>query len=77
MNDILSYLAKQAGLHKEWYIDNPEIEKFAELIVCECAQQCEVVAKMANITNVGEMVRKTAITAQSCGTMIKQHFGVE
>jgi len=33
MIDQLSILAKQAGLHDDWFIDNPEIEKFAELII--------------------------------------------
>ena len=52
-------------------------EKFAELIVKECVSKCEVVANMATITNTGEMARKTKATADSCATMIKQHFGVE
>jgi hypothetical protein len=39
--DILSELAQQAGLHPEWFIDNPEVEKFAELIVRECCQKLE------------------------------------
>ena len=36
--DCLLELAEQAGLHAEWFIDNPEIEQFAELIVRECAK---------------------------------------
>ena len=52
-------------------------EKFAELIVRECVSKCEVVANMATITNTGEMARKTKATADSCATMIKEHFGVE
>lgn len=38
MNERIRELAKLAGLHKEWFIDNPEIEKFAELIVRDCAK---------------------------------------
>jgi len=53
------------------------MEKFAELIVQECVGKCEFVADMATITNTGEMARKTKATADSCATMIKQHFGVE
>ena len=53
------------------------MEKFAELIVAECVGKCEFVANMATITNTGEMARKTKATADSCATMIKQHFGVE
>ena len=39
MNAHIDELAKQAGLHREWYIDNPEIEKFAELILEEVMQE--------------------------------------
>jgi hypothetical protein len=51
--------------------------KFAELIVGECVKKCEFVAAMAEITNTGEMARKTKATANSCAQMIEQHFGVE
>ena len=79
-------LAKEAG-HQYYPSSNsgplrveyltPELEKFAELIVRECTSKCEFVANMATITNTGEMARKTKATADSCATMIKQHFGVE
>jgi hypothetical protein len=60
------------------YIDNRfDPEKFAELIVAECIGKCEFVANIAEITNTGEMARKTKATADSCATMIKEHFGVE
>jgi len=52
-------------------------QRFAELIVRECIGKCEFVANMATITNTGEMARKTKATADSCATMIRQHFGVE
>ena len=52
-------------------------EKFAELIVEECIKKCEFVAAMAEITNTGEMARKTRATANSCAQMIEQHFGIE
>jgi hypothetical protein len=52
-------------------------EKFAQLIVRECAKKCEFIAVQAEITNTGEMARKTKATADSCAKMIKQHFGVE
>jgi hypothetical protein len=52
-------------------------EKFAELIVAECVKKCDFVAAMAEITNTGEMARKTKATADSCAQMIEQHFGVE
>jgi hypothetical protein len=52
-------------------------EKFAKLIVRECVKKCDFVAAMAEITNTGEMARKTKATADSCAQMIEQHFGVE
>jgi hypothetical protein len=52
-------------------------DKFAELIVQECVAQCKFVAGQAEITNTGEMARKTKATANSCARMIKEHFGVE
>lgn len=36
MSDRIQELAKQAELHDEWFIDNPELEKFAELIIKDC-----------------------------------------
>jgi hypothetical protein len=54
-----------------------KMEKFAELIVKECVKKCDFVAAMAEITNTGEMARKTKATANSCARMIKEHFGVE
>jgi hypothetical protein len=53
------------------------LEKFAQLIVAKCVAQCEFVAIQAEITNTGEMARKTKATADSCAQMIKEHFGVE
>ena len=52
-------------------------EKFAELIILECVQQCESLADIAENINSGEIARKTKATAQSCGKMIKMRFGVE
>ena len=83
MNERVIELAKQAAKYADYYAmlsDNAEQEiftkKFAELIVAECVGKCEFVANMATITNTGEMARKTKATADSCATMIKQHFGV-
>jgi hypothetical protein len=85
MNPRIQELALQAGAVNvwEWASDdvldtkNMDAEKFAELIVAECVKKCEFVAAMAEITNTGEMARKTKATADSCAQMIGQHFGVE
>jgi hypothetical protein len=45
MNERIDEIAKQSGLHADWYIDNPEIERFAELIIIECMQ---------HLTNIGQ-----------------------
>jgi hypothetical protein len=52
-------------------------EKFAQLIVAKCVAQCEFVAGQAEITNKGEMARKTKATANNCAFWIKEYFGVE
>jgi hypothetical protein len=45
--------------------------------VAECVAQCEFVAGQAEITNTGEMARKTKATANNCAFLIKEYFGVE
>jgi hypothetical protein len=52
-------------------------EKFAELIVRDCAKVCDEIAEMAEITNSGEVARKTRATAVSCSNFIKNRFGVK
>lgn len=37
-HDVLSRLADKAGLHKEWVVDNPEIEKFVLSVIKECIE---------------------------------------
>ena len=59
------------------YFQGTVAGKFAELIVAKCVAQCEFVAGQAEITNTGEMARKTKATANSCAFWIKEHFGVE
>lgn len=85
MNKRILELVEQATIRGEEYLPGCggyptptfyfDKEKFAELIVKECVSKCEFVANMATITNTGEMARKTKATADSCATMIKDHFG--
>lgn len=86
MNKRIKELADQAEREVNevfvWWPEGPDREdvireKFAELIIKECIAKCEVVANMATITNTGEIARKTKATADSCATMIKEHFGVK
>ena len=78
MNERILELAKKAGLKfpSETAMSPVEL-KFAELIVAKCVAQCEFVAGQAEITNTGEMARKTKATADSCAFFIKEYFGVD
>jgi hypothetical protein len=70
MNPRIRQLAKQAGLDDdmfpldEW--DNPELEKFAELIVKECA----------TVAYNKQYKHSAAHTRGDCAEAIKKHFGV-
>ena len=82
MNERIKQLAEQA---EDW-ADNQNfyesdyrnylMEKFAELIVRECFSICQTIGEQAELTNSGEMARKTKATAESCAEMIKLSFGV-
>ena len=87
MNNRIFELAKQVELI-QWdtlpsgaitpdYESVVKAKRFAELIVKECVAQCEFVAGQAEITNTGEMARKTKATADYCAFFIKEYFGVE
>ena len=76
MNERIQQLAEQAGsTHKQnlgvyqFYTD--ELEKFAELIVQECADICmEMATKCAGLPGDGAL-------AKDCADWIKKDFGVE
>lgn len=57
-------------------IQNDELEKFADLIILQCISSCRTVGSIAELTNDGEMARKTKATAESCEKLIKQYFGI-
>ena len=77
MNERIKELWVQAGGHydsgnqhtwPQYTIDNPE--KFAELIVQECANQCDL---LLDHRISSEWARGT----HDCSRAIKKHFGVE
>ena len=75
MNERIRELAEQAGavvcgtFGKPMNID--ELEKFAELIVQECADICiEMATKCAGLPGDGAL-------AKDCADWIKKNFGVE
>jgi hypothetical protein len=83
MNERIQELALQAWVYQiRVYQDNGvrtygeqekvfSKEKFAELIVLECAELCEGEAIFAGMNG-----RKDA-SASNCATIIRKHFGVE
>jgi hypothetical protein len=52
-------------------------QRLIELIVKECIQECKSVGELAELTNFGEMARKTKATAESCAKLIMTSFGVK
>ena len=67
MNERIRELAEQAGIYKLDLSDETEywiIEKFAELIVSECAE-------------IADTADATREKWQSIGKYVRQHFGVE
>ena len=75
MNERIKELIKQATTIEEhkWGVsyDNFDKEKFAELIVRECADICmEMAAKCAGLPGDGAL-------AKDCADWIKNDFGVE
>ena len=76
MNERIRQLAQDAGLEipadYNSHIYRNTLEKFAELIIKECANVCHVHGwGMLEHNMSGHDV------ADGCGTMIKEHFGVE
>ena len=74
MNERIKELAEQAGIYNLELTDETEywiLEKFAELIVKECADICmEMAAKCAGLPGDGAL-------AKDCADWIKKDFGVE
>ena len=66
MNERIKLLAEQANvLHAEFFDNELEVEKFAELIVEECAKRAEVYAYMSpNFNALAEELRSMIGVAQ-------------
>jgi hypothetical protein len=67
------------GDPKEWgyFFSGDELEKFAELIVRECASICELNGQSYTHSFTPAKARLAESTSNHCGLMIKKHFGVE
>ena len=90
MNERIRELAKQAGLQQRvwnslgkelpmWQEDpdNPGLEKFAELLIKDCASICEINGQSYKYSFTPARARLAESTSNHCGLMIKKHFGVE
>jgi len=71
MNERISELALKASDPKTGWLDR---QKFAELIVRECADLCE---HESNDDEYDQYDMGMSVKAESIKTAIKQHFGVE
>ena len=57
-----------------WILSDKELEKFAELIVRECADACY---KHKDVESFGIYPIRVAMVTKACSDNIKQHFRVE
>ena len=78
MNERIRELAEQAGsTHKQnlgvYQFYSDEMQKFADLIVQDCAKICNDVG----VAVFAEQVQNNFSTAQTCKVAIEIHFGVE
>lgn len=72
MNERIKELAEQAGLETGLVYGNPEgLQKFADLVVKECA---DIALKSGNIANKNIAAK---IESERIYQKIKEHFGVE
>ena len=81
MNKRIRELANEAGaihIHGKpkdrALVGYNNIEKFAELIVRECADACY---KHKDVESFGIYPIRVAMVTQACSDNIKEHFGVE
>jgi hypothetical protein len=74
MNERIQELAKQA-YDPEYGFIIPE--KFAELIVNQCASICELNGQSYTHSFTPAKARLAESTSNHCAMMIKKHFGVE
>ena len=80
MNERINELADQAGLQPfedcgPGYVY--KMEKFAELIVQECASICELNGQSYKYSFTPAKAQLAESTSNHCGLMIKKHFGVK
>jgi hypothetical protein len=73
MNERIRELAEQAELKATLLFNKEKLEKFAELIIQECASAMRDMPRYARTTELKDM---EAATIHDCIMTIKHHFGV-
>lgn len=78
MNERIEELEEQC-IDQRWTVTGPlfDREKFAELIVRECASICELNGQSYKHSFTPVKAKLAESTSVYCGTLIKKHFGVE
>jgi hypothetical protein len=75
MNERIKQLATEARLLTGWPVGEMEYQKFAELIVQECAHVA--VFKDSGTVATADVAGHMAAGRSIAARLIKQHFGVE
>jgi len=75
MNERIKELATEARLLTGWPVGEVEYQKFAELIVRECAQIA--VFKDSGIVATADVAGYMAAGRSMAARLIQEHFGVE
>jgi hypothetical protein len=78
MNERINELLKQSRT-EYWtqYTPSYDYEKFAELIVRECASICEINGLSYKHSFTPAKAKLAESTSNHCAMMINKHFGVE
>jgi len=78
MNERIKELAIEAEFsEKDLHIQGDNFQKFAELLIKDCASICEINGQSYKYSFTPARARLAESTSNHCGLMIKKHFGVE
>jgi len=78
MNERIKALAVEAEFsEKDLHIQGDNFQKFAELLIKDCASICEINGQSYKYSFTPARARLAESTSNHCGLMIKKHFGVE
>ena len=76
MNERIKELAIEAEFsEKDLHIQGDNFQKFAELLIKDCASICEINGQSYKYSFTPARARLAESTSNHCGLMIKKHFG--